>query len=100
MPSNAIDSLIYRDMYGTDELRAVFTDEPWCSAGSTTKPPWRGPKPQSVSCQPRLRPRSPAKARVENIDFAALRQGIYDTTHELVPLIWQLAALCDGDAGG
>ena len=27
MPSNAIDSLIFKDMYGTDELRAVFSDE-------------------------------------------------------------------------
>ena len=27
MPSNAIDSFIFKDMYGTDELRAVFSDE-------------------------------------------------------------------------
>ena len=40
------------------------------------------------------------KARVELIHFDALRQGIYETTYELVPLIWQLASLCEGTAGG
>ena len=27
MPAQAIDSVIFKDMYGTDELRRVFSDE-------------------------------------------------------------------------
>lgn len=100
MPSNAIDSLIYRDMYGTDELRTVFSDEHlvqcWLDyeAALARAEAAVGLVPAAAAAE------ITRQARVENIDFASLRQGIYDTTHELVPLIWQLAALCDGDAGG
>ncbi|MCB0202750.1 MAG: adenylosuccinate lyase, partial [Anaerolineae bacterium] len=100
MPSNAIDSIVFRDMYGTDELRAVFSDESllqcWLDfeAALARAEAAVGLVPASAAAEITRR------ARVENIDLPALRQGIYDTTHELVPLIWQLARLCDGDAGG
>jgi 3-carboxy-cis,cis-muconate cycloisomerase len=100
MPSTAIDSLIFKDMYGTDELRAVFSDEHlvqcWLDyeAALARAEAAVGLVPLDAADEITRR------ARVENIDFAALRQGIYDTTHELVPLIWQLASLCEGTAGG
>ena len=100
MPSNAIDSLIFKDMYGTDELRAVFSDEQlvqcWLDyeAALARAEAAVGLVPQEAAAE------ISRKARVELIDFDALRQGIYETTHELVPLIWQLASLCEGAAGG
>ena len=100
MPSNAIDSLIFKDMYGTDELRAVFSDEQlvqcWLDyeAALARAEAAVGLVPLEAAAE------ISRKARVEHIDFDALRQGIYQTTHELVPLIWQLASLCEGTAGG
>ena len=100
MPSNAIDSIIFRDMYGTDELRAVFSDENliqcWLDyeAALARAEAAVGLVPAAAAAE------ITRQARIENIDLAALRQGIYDTTHELVPLIWQLASICEGDAGG
>ena len=100
MPSNAIDSLIFKDMYGTDELRAVFSDEQvvqcWLDyeAALARAEAAVGLVPLDAADE------ITRQARVDNIDFQALRQGIYETTHELVPLIWQLASLCEGTAGG
>ena len=39
------------------------------------------------------------KARSELFDNKAIKRGIDTTLHPLVPVIWQLAELCEGDAG-
>ena len=99
MPSHVIDSAIFKDMYGTAEMRWIFSDENlvqcWLDyesalarAESTI-----GLVPEEAAVE------ITRKARVENIDFAAMKAGIDQATHELVPLIWQLDALCEGDAG-
>ncbi len=100
MPSHVIDSLLLKEMYGSDELRQVFTDENmvqcWLdfeAALARAEVP-AGLVPQVAADE------ITSKARVELIDFPRLKQGIDDATHELVPLIWQLSALCEGDAGG
>ncbi len=100
MPSNVIDSTLFREMYGSDALRQVFTDEAmvqcWLDyeAALARAEAASGLVPEAAAAE------ITAKARVEMIDFARLKQGIEDATHELVPLIWQLSALCEGDAGG
>ena len=40
------------------------------------------------------------KARLALLDRAAIRAGLERTGHSLVPLIWELDRVCDGDAGG
>ena len=40
------------------------------------------------------------KARLEYLDREAIYQGLATTGHGLVPLIWELDRVCDGDAGG
>ena len=40
------------------------------------------------------------KARLELLDRAAVEEGLARTGHPLVPLIWELDRICDGDAGG
>ena len=40
-----------------------------------------------------------AKARLELMDRAALGEGFRRTAHQLVPLVWELARVCEGDAG-
>ena len=41
-----------------------------------------------------------SKARLELLDRAAIEEGLARTGHPLVPLIWELDRICDGDAGG
>ena len=40
------------------------------------------------------------KARLELLDMEAIYEGLARTGHGLVPLIWELDRVCDGDAGG
>lgn len=100
MPSHVIDSLLFQDMYGVEEMRRVFSDEHmvqcWLDyeAALARAEAAAGLVPAAAAAE------ITHKARVENIDFAPLKRGIDLATHELVPLIWQLSALCRGDAGG
>jgi 3-carboxy-cis,cis-muconate cycloisomerase len=98
MASHVIDSMIFRDLYGTDELRQVFSDgnllQSWLDVETALA---------RAEAEVGLIPQSAAeeisrKAQVELLDMAALKQGIDHTTHELVPMVRQLAALCEGDA--
>ncbi len=41
-----------------------------------------------------------SKARFELFDQARLVEGFRTSGHTLTPLVWELARLCDGDAGG
>jgi 3-carboxy-cis,cis-muconate cycloisomerase len=40
------------------------------------------------------------KARLELLDMDSIYEGLARTGHGLVPLIWELDRVCDGDAGG
>ena len=40
------------------------------------------------------------RARIENLDMDNIRQGLARTGHPLVPLVWELDRICEGDAGG
>lgn len=40
------------------------------------------------------------KARLAFLDMQAIRDGLARTGHPLVPLIWELDRVCEGDAGG
>ena len=41
-----------------------------------------------------------AKAQLSLLDMNAIRSGLARTGHPLVPLIWELDRICNGDAGG
>ncbi|MAP38503.1 MAG: adenylosuccinate lyase family protein [Dehalococcoidia bacterium] len=40
------------------------------------------------------------KARLSFLDINAIHEGLAKTGHPLVPLIWELDRVCDGDSGG
>ena len=40
------------------------------------------------------------KARFENLNMDNIRQGLERTGHPLVPMVWELDRICEGDAGG
>ena len=40
------------------------------------------------------------RARLENLNMDNIRRGLARTGHPLVPLVWELDSICEGDAGG
>lgn len=100
MPSHVIDSHFLRDLYGTDAMRAVWDDrqllQKWLDYEAALA---------RAEAQVGLVPLEAAaeitrKARAELFDFELLKSGIDKAVHPLVPVIWQLSSLCDGEAGG
>ena len=41
-----------------------------------------------------------SKAHYEYLDMDNIREGLARTGHPLVPMVWELDRICDGDAGG
>src|SRR5712664_1215569 len=41
-----------------------------------------------------------SKAHLTYLDLEAVRAGLAKTGHPLVPLVWELDRVCEGDAGG
>lgn len=99
MGAHVIDSALFKDMYGTDELRQLFSNQNllqcWLDveAALARAEAEVGLIPQEAAAE------ITAKAQAHLLDIEALKHGIDQTTHELVPVVRQLAALCRGDAG-
>jgi 3-carboxy-cis,cis-muconate cycloisomerase len=100
MPSHMIDSVFFRDLFGSDAMRAIFNDDNLLQK-------WLDVEAAIARGQARagLIPASAAdeiarQARAEHMDTAAIKRGVDRTVHPLVSVIWQLAEHCAGDAGG
>jgi 3-carboxy-cis,cis-muconate cycloisomerase len=92
-------SEVFRDLFGTDEMRAVFDDaaliQGWLDAESAL-----ARAEASVGVVPAAAADEIArKAHAELLDADAMRTGIRRTNHPLMPAIRALAAACDGGAG-
>jgi 3-carboxy-cis,cis-muconate cycloisomerase len=99
MPVHVIDSRIFRDLYGTPEMRAIFDD-------TNLVKRWLDVEAALARAQAGLGfiPEAAAEeisrqASAEAIDFDALREGTDLVGYPILPLVRQLAALCEADAG-
>jgi 3-carboxy-cis,cis-muconate cycloisomerase len=97
--AHVIDSALFRDQFGTPEMRAVFSDR-------ATIQRWLDVEAALARVEARLGviPEEAAHAiseaaRVERLDIAELKRGVDETSHPLVPLINQLARACPDDLG-
>lgn len=100
MASHVIDSVFFKDLYGSEAMRAVFDDhnllQKWLDFEAALA---------RTEAALNLIPAEAAaeitrKARAELMDKDAIKRGVDKTVHPLVSLIWQLSEHCDGDAGG
>lgn len=99
MPAHAIDSIIFKDMYGTDELRQVFSDENLLQCWLDVEAALARAEAATGLIPAPAAAEITRQARVERLDIEAMGRSINETAHELVPLVRQLAALCEGQAG-
>src|SRR5260221_2485591 len=99
MPADVIDSIFFKDLYGSPEMRAVFDDlnllQKWLDyeAALARAEAALGLVPATAAQE------ITSKAVAANMDTAAIKQGIDKTVHPLVSIIWQLSRLCEGEAG-
>lgn len=99
MPVHVIDSLFFRDLYGTPEMRAVFDDltllQKWLDYEAAL-----ARAEASVGLISEAAAQQITRAAVaEKMDAEAIKRGVDRTVHPLVSVIWQLSHLCEGDAG-
>jgi adenylosuccinate lyase len=94
MPTGVFDSLLLGHVWGTDELRAIFSDEnrvqKWFDyeAALALSQAELGIVPQAAAAE------IAAKAKVTNVDLAAVAAEIRRIKHPLVPALRALQAAC------
>lgn len=98
MPSSIIDSDYYKDMFGTPEMRAIFSDErrieSWLEAEvALAKAEAKiGLIPQEAA------DKITAAAKRENLDFKAMKAEFDRVGFPIMPLVHQLAKACDPES--
>lgn len=99
MSASVIESSLFKDIFGTDEMRKIWDD-------LNTVQKWLDVEAALARAQAKLGiiPAAYAneiskKARVELIDMDELKRGIDKTTHPLMPLVRVFRTVCAGDAG-
>jgi 3-carboxy-cis,cis-muconate cycloisomerase len=99
MSASVIESSLFKDIFGTDEMRKIWDD-------LNTVQKWLDVEAALARAQAKLGiiPVAYAneiskKARVELIDMDELKRGIDKTTHPLMPLVRVFRTICAGDAG-
>lgn len=80
-----------RALFGRDESWQAWLD---CEAELAAAEAELGMIPAAAAAEIRR------KAKLGLIDIEKVNEGLRVTGHPLVPLIWELSKICDGDAGG
>lgn len=99
MASHIIDSVYFKDLYGSAPMRDVWSDhnllQKWLDyeAALARAEVDSGIVPAEAAAE------ITRKARADLMDDDAIKRGVDETVHPLVSLIWQLSAHCEGEAG-
>jgi len=99
MPVHVIDSIFFKDLFGSPQMRTVFDDlallQKWLDfeAALARAEASVGLIPQDAADE------ITRKAQAQLMDTTKIKEGIDKTIHPLVSVIWQLSEICDGDAG-
>ena len=94
MPSTVIDSEIFRNLYGTQAMRAVFADEALLQryldveAALARVQARLGIIPQEAADE------ITAKAKFEHLDFDAYKRGVERVFYPILPLVEGIVAAC------
>lgn len=99
MPAHVIDSIFFKDLFGSAAMRAVFDDlnllQKWLDyeAALARAEAAAGLIPAEAAAE------ITRAAQAGHMDTDAIKRGVDKTVHPLVSVIWQLSELCAGDAG-
>ncbi|HUA55244.1 MAG TPA: adenylosuccinate lyase [Candidatus Sulfotelmatobacter sp.] len=99
MPSNVFDSILLHHLWGTDEMRAIFSDETrvqkWLDLEAAL-----ALEQAALGIVPEAAARDIAEhARVALIDLEVVAEGIRKTKHPLVPALREVQKRCQPQHG-
>jgi 3-carboxy-cis,cis-muconate cycloisomerase len=99
MPTSAIDSLVFRNMFGDQEVRQIWSDEyrtqcylDWEAALARAQA-GLGLIPQDAATEINR------VCKFENIDFSRLEEESLNIGYPVLGVVHQIGRLCRGDAG-
>lgn len=99
MPSHITDSIFLKDLYGTDEMRAVFDDHALLQKWLDAEVALAKAEAEIGVIPPAAAEEIARKGRAELIDTIYMKQQVDHTLHPIVPLIRAFKNVCEGDAG-
>ena len=99
MPASVFDSLLLGHVWGTDELRAIFSDENRVQKWFDYEAALALAQAELGIIPPAAASEIAAKAEVANVDLAAVAAEIRRIKHPLVPALRALQAACAGGHG-
>jgi len=97
--SHLLDSGIYRDIFGTAEMREIFSDRALIQAWLDAEVALARAEVEVGVIPERAAEEIARRARAENIDVAALKQQTEMVGYPILPLVRMLAAQCSNGAG-
>jgi 3-carboxy-cis,cis-muconate cycloisomerase len=100
MPVHVIDSIFFKDLYGSPEMRAVFDDDNLLQKWLDYEAALARAEAALGLVPPEAADEITRKARADLMDKDAIKRGVDKTVHPLVALIWQLSEHCEDGAGG
>lgn len=100
MSSTVFDSGLFRDMFATAEMRAIFSDAGYLTRCLEVEAALARAQ-AGIGMIPAAAAREiSARATLACLDFAGLKRETGIVGYPILPLVKQLAAACEGDAGG
>lgn len=97
--SHLLDSLIYRDMFGTPEMRDIFSDRSLVQAWLDVEVALARAEADTGIIPAEAASEIAANARADAIDLDTLRQQTEIIGYPILPLVRILAARCTGGLG-
>lgn len=99
MPSNMIDSILFRDVFSDEEMRDIFSDERivqnWLDIEATLAEVQAKYNVIPIEASKEIR----KKAKVSLLDLSKIHKGIVKTGHSLVPTLQNLEKICENNYG-
>jgi 3-carboxy-cis,cis-muconate cycloisomerase len=99
MPSTALDSTIFRDIFTTPEMRRVFSDETRTACYLEIEAALARVQGRLGIIPPKAAREIEAKCRIENVDFAKLKAQTERIGYPILGVVQQIVALCSNNLG-
>lgn len=99
MPAHVIDSIFFKDLFGSPAMRAIFDDLNLLQQWLNYEAALARAEAKVGLVPPEVAQEITRQAQAEYMDTAAIKAGIDKTVHPLVSMIWQLSQRCEGEAG-
>src|SRR5947209_16041909 len=99
MPATTLDSMIFRDIFTTAEMRQVFSDENRTACYLEIEAALARVQGRLGIITPEAAREIDAKCRIENIDFAKLKGTTERIGYPILGVVQQIVAFCDKGLG-